>query len=172
MTGCSWSPRMFHTPSPAPSWPACCRPIDDINLPTLDKHSSPLRLPRAHGSAKMALLLHAGSYPMKSLAGILLVVAASGAGPSLGLCGRAVYDVRNYGAAPGGETLCTAAIQKAVNQCAAGGGGTVYFPPGVWLSGTIELRSQVTLTARCRLSPAGQFQFGRLPRCGSRRALP
>jgi hypothetical protein len=64
-----------------------------------------------------------------------------------------VYDVRHYGAAPDGKTLCTAAIQKAVDQCAAGGGGTVYFPPGVWLSGTIELRSQVTLQldAGCRL---------------------
>jgi len=90
---------------------------------------------------------------MKSLAGILLVVAAGGAWPSLGLAAERLYDVRNYGAAPGGETLCTAAIQKAVDQCAAGGGGTVYFPPGAWLSGTIELRSQVTLQldAGCRL---------------------
>ena len=62
-------------------------------------------------------------------------------------------DIRAFGAKSDGKTLCTAAIQKAVDQCAAGGGGTVYFPPGIWLSGTIELRSHITLKleAGCRL---------------------
>ena len=90
---------------------------------------------------------------MKNLAGILLVIVAAGVGPSLGLTAERVYDIRSYGATPGGETLCTAAIQKAVNQCAASGGGTVYFPPAAWLSGTVALRSHVTLQldAGCRL---------------------
>lgn len=59
--------------------------------------------------------------------------------------GIEVYDVRDYGAKPDGKTLCTAAIQKAIDGCATDGGGTVYFPPGTFLSGTIYMKSGVTL---------------------------
>jgi len=55
------------------------------------------------------------------------------------------YDVRNYGAKPDGKTLCTKSIQKAIDECAKRGGGTVYFPPGTFLSGTIYMKSNVTL---------------------------
>jgi len=55
------------------------------------------------------------------------------------------YDIRDYGARGDGQTLCTAAIQKAIDACAAAGGGTVWFPAGTWLSGTLHLRSHVTL---------------------------
>ena len=56
-----------------------------------------------------------------------------------------IYDVRNYGAKPDGKTLCTKSIQKAIDECAKQGGGTVYFPPGTFLSGTIYMKSNVTL---------------------------
>lgn len=56
-----------------------------------------------------------------------------------------MVDVRDLGAQPDGKTLCTAVIQKAVDQCAAEGGGIVRFPAGSWLSGTITLKSRVTL---------------------------
>lgn len=56
-----------------------------------------------------------------------------------------VVDVRDCGATPDGKTLCTRAIQAAVDQCATAGGGTVYLPAGKWLSGTIYLKSHVTL---------------------------
>ena len=55
------------------------------------------------------------------------------------------YNVRDYGAKPDGKTLCTKSIQKAINECASNGGGTVYFPPGSFLSGTIYMKSNVTL---------------------------
>lgn len=55
------------------------------------------------------------------------------------------YDVRDYGAKPDGKTLCTKSIQKAIDECAKQGGGTVYFPPGTFLSGTIYMKSNVTL---------------------------
>lgn len=57
-----------------------------------------------------------------------------------------VFDIREEGAVGDGETLSTAAIQKTIDRCAAAGGGTVYFPRGTWLSGTIELRSHVALS--------------------------
>ena len=56
-----------------------------------------------------------------------------------------VYDVRSFGAAGDRRTLDTAAIQKAINAANAAGGGTVFFPTGQFLSGTIFLKSNVTL---------------------------
>jgi polygalacturonase len=64
-----------------------------------------------------------------------------------------IFDVRDYGAKPGGKTLCTASIQKAVDACSQSGGGTVYLPPGTFLSGTIYFKTGVTLrlAAGCTL---------------------
>ena len=56
-----------------------------------------------------------------------------------------VFDVRARGAAGDGVTLDTPAIQAALDSAAAAGGGQVRFPPGRYLSGTIHLRSKVTL---------------------------
>jgi len=46
---------------------------------------------------------------------------------------------------PAGEILSTDIIQKAVDQCAAKGGGTVRLTAGTYRSGTIELKSNVTI---------------------------
>jgi polygalacturonase len=64
-----------------------------------------------------------------------------------------LYDVRDYGAKADGKTFCTAAIQKAIDECSKAGGGTVYLPPGVFLSGTIFFKTGVTLklAAGCTL---------------------
>ena len=56
-----------------------------------------------------------------------------------------IYDVRDYGARLDGKTMCTKSIQKAIDECAKHGGGTVYFPPGMFLSGTIYMKNNVTL---------------------------
>jgi hypothetical protein len=70
---------------------------------------------------------------------LLLLATASALGD------QKVYDVRDCGAKADGETLCTKAIQKAIDQCAADGGGTVYLAPGTFLSGTIYMKTGVTL---------------------------
>lgn len=66
---------------------------------------------------------------------------------------EALYDVRDYGAKADGKVLCTVAIQKAIDECAKAGGGTVYLPPGAFLSGTIYFKTGVTLNlaAGCTL---------------------
>ena len=71
---------------------------------------------------------------------------------SFGLCAAAlgapspgVFNVRDYGAVPDGRTKDTAAITRAVAACAAAGGGTVYFPAGHYLTGSIRLESNLTL---------------------------
>ncbi len=68
---------------------------------------------------------------------LLSVSLAAAAGP--------FYDVRGFGAAGDGVAKDTEAIQRAVDEANAAGGGRVYFPPGEYLSGTIILKSGVTL---------------------------
>jgi len=55
------------------------------------------------------------------------------------------YCVTDHGAVADGKTLNTASLQKAIDACAAGGGGTVHFPAGRYLTGTLFLRDRVTL---------------------------
>lgn len=59
--------------------------------------------------------------------------------------GARIYNVRAYGARGDGESLDTAAVQKAIDACTAAGGGTVLVPAGTFLIGSVELKSNVTL---------------------------
>jgi polygalacturonase len=68
--------------------------------------------------------------------GILLLCRSASAGST--------FDVRDYGARGDGVAKDTAAIQKAIDA-AAQQGGIVLVPAGKYLSGTIHLRSDVTL---------------------------
>jgi hypothetical protein len=56
-----------------------------------------------------------------------------------------IVNAIKAGAVGDGATLNTAAIQKAVDACSADGGGTVQFPPGRFVTGTIQLKDNVTL---------------------------
>jgi len=56
-----------------------------------------------------------------------------------------VFDVLDYGARPGESSLNTDSLQKAIDQASHAGGGVVYVPPGVFLTGGLVLRSHVTL---------------------------
>lgn len=78
--------------------------------------------------------------PVKRLL-VLTVLCCSSAASA----GEVLYDIRDYGAKPDGRTLCTESIQKAIDTCAADGGGTVYLPPGTFLSGTLVMKSGVML---------------------------
>jgi hypothetical protein len=76
----------------------------------------------------------------------LLFVALSlalNAGARAGPTGA--HNVRDYGAAGDGRTQDTVALNKAVEACAAAGGGQVLVPAGRYLSGTVHLKSNVTL---------------------------
>lgn len=55
------------------------------------------------------------------------------------------FDVRQFGAQGDGRALDTAAINRAVAACAQAGGGVVRFSAGRYLSGTVHLKSNVTL---------------------------
>ena len=55
------------------------------------------------------------------------------------------FNVRAFGAAGNGNTLDTAAINRAVEAAANFGGGTVHFPAGQYLCHSIHLKSDVAL---------------------------
>ncbi len=55
-----------------------------------------------------------------------------------------LYSPLDFGAKGDGRTLDTAALQQAIDHCAAAGGGTVLLPPGhTFLSGTLVLKANV-----------------------------
>ncbi len=57
----------------------------------------------------------------------------------------ATYNVVEFGATADGRTKDTPAIQRAIETCSEQGGGTVYFPPGTYLTGSLHLRQRVAL---------------------------
>ena len=77
-----------------------------------------------------------------SLAGCLAVVFCM-ASPAWGFSQG--YSVREFGAAGDGKVKDTQAIQAAIDAAHNAGGGTVYFPSGTYLSGTLMLRDHITL---------------------------
>ena len=56
-----------------------------------------------------------------------------------------IYDVTRYGATGNGHTIDTPAINQAILEAAAQGGGTVYFPAGEYACYSIRLASHVHL---------------------------
>ena len=55
------------------------------------------------------------------------------------------FDITDYGAVADGRSDATEAIRRAVEACAAAGGGRVLVPAGEFLTGPIHLRSGVNL---------------------------
>lgn len=53
------------------------------------------------------------------------------------------FNIKDYGAIGDGQTVNTQAIAKAIAACSAAGGGTVLVPQGLWLTGPIELKSNI-----------------------------
>ncbi len=75
------------------------------------------------------------------------------------LCGASnalsQVNVRDYGAKGDGETNDTESINRAIEACSEAGGGTVVLPTGVYMAGTIYLKSNVNLNI-----PAGTILRG------------
>ena len=54
-------------------------------------------------------------------------------------------NIKDHGAVGDGKTMNTSFLQKAIDECNASGGGKVIFPEGIYLSGTIAMKDNVTL---------------------------
>lgn len=55
------------------------------------------------------------------------------------------FVITGYGAKGDGETDCTAAFRRAIDDCNRDGGGRVIVPAGIFLTGAIHLKSNVNL---------------------------
>ena len=58
------------------------------------------------------------------------------------------FNVKDFGAVANGKTLNTKAFAKAIEACSNAGGGNVIIPAGEWLTGPIEMKSNVNLVAQ------------------------
>ena len=54
-------------------------------------------------------------------------------------------NVRDFGAKGDGAALDTASVNRAIVECNRAGGGTVFFPAGIYKVGTVTMLSNVTL---------------------------
>ncbi len=87
-----------------------------------------------------------------SLGSGLLAAADAGAEPASATLpnknqdlGARIYNIRDFSAKGDGVTLDTGAVQAAIDACHRDHGGTVLVPAGVFVIGTIEMKSNVTL---------------------------
>src|SRR5690348_2236386 len=85
---------------------------------------------------------HVGGY---SFPGTALALTALLLAPFIGFAAESsgVFNVLDYGAKGDGTNDDTAAVQKAIDACAGGGGGEVLLPAGTFLTGALTLDSGI-----------------------------
>ena len=60
-------------------------------------------------------------------------------------CFASTYNIEEFSDAYSWDSLHTKQIQQAIDTCADNGGGTVVVPSGIWFTGTIFLKNNVTV---------------------------
>lgn len=60
-------------------------------------------------------------------------------------------DMLKAGAKANGKTLNTKLINSTIDRLNRGGGGTLFFPAGTYLTGSIHLKSNITLELEAEL---------------------
>ena len=70
-----------------------------------------------------------------------------------------IFNVMEFGAVANGVVLDTAAVQAAVDACAAAGGGKVYFPRGIYVLATVFLKSNVHIEFEAGVLILGALDF-------------
>jgi polygalacturonase len=82
-----------------------------------------------------------------------MIVLSREIGWGLDTAPEGAKSILDYGARPDGKSLSTKAIQRAIDEVSAAGGGAVLAPAGKFLVAGIELKSRVTfyLDAGCTL---------------------
>ena len=87
---------------------------------------------------------------MKKL-GNLFIIAMLSCAALAAACGSVLaaeparFDISRHGAIADGKTVNTTAIQAAIDQCAASGGGTLVVPKGEFISGSLFLKPGVNV---------------------------
>ena len=69
------------------------------------------------------------------------------------------YHIKDFGAIADGKTLCTKAVQDAVDFCHAQGGGVVEFAAGKYVLSTVFLKSNVRIHFADGVEILGSLNF-------------
>jgi len=81
-----------------------------------------------------------------------------------GLCAQEkTFNINSFGAKGDGVTNSTASIQEAIDKASSQGGGIVLVPPGKFLTGVLNLKSNVTLNLALHavlLGSANRIDYG------------
>ncbi len=95
--------------------------------------------------------------PLLTYLGVLMVAT------SVFAAEKPALDVRDFGAKGDGVAKDTAAIQKALDACAAAGGGSVLVSDGTFLTGSLVLGANTTLEIAPRASLVGSGDLADYP---------
>jgi polygalacturonase len=76
---------------------------------------------------------------------------------------NATFNILDFGAAGDAVTKDTSAIQRALDTCAAAGGGTVLVPDGIYLTGSIVVGANTALQLAARASLVGSSDLADYP---------
>ncbi len=79
--------------------------------------------------------------PAKSILSLLVIIILIN---TYSLTGK-TYNIKDFGALDDGKTVNTVAIQNSINKCREAGGGIVLIPAGTFISGSIQLFSNINL---------------------------
>ena len=79
-----------------------------------------------------------------------------------------VFNTADYGISSDTNNISTAAIQKAIDDCAAKGGGIVIFKPGMYVSGSLFIKSNVQLRIDKGVTLLGSQRFEDYPEIDTR----
>lgn len=78
------------------------------------------------------------------------------------------YNITSFGAVGNGKKMNTESIQKAIDKCYENGGGSVIIPAGDFLTGSIQLKSNVTLNLTTGARLIGSKDLKDYPNIGYR----
>jgi polygalacturonase len=76
---------------------------------------------------------------------------------------KIVLNVRDFGATGDGATKDTAAIQQTIDRCSVFGGGEALVPAGNYLTGSIQLKSNVVLRFEQDAAIVGSSDYADYP---------
>jgi polygalacturonase len=86
-----------------------------------------------------------GQSPARLLVALIACLVAFQLPAKAQNCPATILNIRQYGAKGDGKNLDSPNINEVINAAANAGGGTVFIPAGNYLSGTIHLKSNVSL---------------------------
>ncbi|GAH99751.1 unnamed protein product [marine sediment metagenome] len=58
---------------------------------------------------------------------------------------KSIYNINDYGAVADDKTLNSDVFAAVIRECSQAGGGTIYIPAGIFLTGPIQLTSNITI---------------------------